>query len=205
VDLVKGGASNVAIAVRTPPNIMRRDIKGFPSQVTGVMMRHLPPRVVDTLARGMRRLSIGDLRPYGLHSPPRGLYTRLNEEGAIPILDVGLVDLLKARRVRAVAALTAFDRDEVILADGERLRPDAVIAATGFERGLEDIVGHLGVLGALGRPVVRGGTTHPDAPGLYFIGFSNPISGYLREVGIEARRIARAIRASRRHRLARVS
>jgi putative flavoprotein involved in K+ transport len=201
VDLVEGGAREVTIAVRTPPNIMRRDIKGFPSQVTGVLMRRLPPRVVDTLARGMRRISIGDLRPYGLPPPPKGLYTRLNEEGSIPILDVGLVDLLKARKVRAVAAVTAFAGDEVVLADGERISPDAVIAATGFERGLEDIVGHLGVLGDLGRPVVRGDTTHPNAPALYFIGYSNPISGYLREVGIEARKIGRAIKGSRRRRL----
>jgi hypothetical protein len=31
--------------------------------------------------------------------------------------------------------------------------------------------------------------THPDAPGLNFIGFSNPLSGNLRELGIDARRI----------------
>ncbi|MGH2691642.1 MAG: flavin-containing monooxygenase [Actinomycetota bacterium] len=205
VDLVEGGAQEVAIAVRTPPNIMRRDIGGFPSQVTGVLMRHLPPRVVDTMARGVRRLSIGDLRPYGLPPPRRGLYTRLTEDDVVPILDVGLVDLVKERKVRVVAAVTALEGAEVILADGERLRPDAVIAATGFERGLEEVVGHLEVLGKHGRPVVRGHVTHPDAPDMYFIGFANPISGYLRELGIEAKRIARAVQASRQRRLGRAS
>ncbi len=203
VDLVEGGSHDVAISVRTPPNIMRRDIGGFPSQVTGVLMRHLPPRVVDTLARGMRRLSIGDLAPYGLPAPPRGLYTRLNEDDVVPILDVGLVDLVKEGRVRVVSAVTALEGDEVILFGGQRLRPEAVIAATGFDRGLEDVVGHLGLLGKHGRPVVRGHVTHPNAPGMYFIGFANPISGYLREVGIEANRIARAIQRSRGKRLTR--
>lgn len=201
VDLVEGGARAVAISVRTPPNIMRRDIGGFPSQVTGVMMRRLPPRLVDTLARGVRRLSIGDLRPYGLPPPRRGLYTRLNEDDVVPILDVGLVDLVKAREVAVVAAVEGFDRADVLLADGTKVRPDAVIAATGFARALDDVVGHLGILGKHGRPLVRGATTHPNAPGVYFIGFSNPISGYLREVGIEARKIARAIHAARTRRL----
>lgn len=197
VDLVKGGAGDVTISVRTPPNIMRRDIGGFPSQVTGVMMRHLPRRVVDTLARGMRRLAFGDLAPYGLPVPDRGVYTRLTEDNVVPILDIGLVGLIKKGKVTVAAAVTGFEGDEVVLADGKRLRPDAVIAATGFDRGLEEIVGHLDVLGKHGRPVVRGPVTHPNAPNMYFIGFANPISGALREAKIEARRIARAIKRSR--------
>jgi putative flavoprotein involved in K+ transport len=48
-----------------------------------------------------------------------------------------------------------------------------------------------------GRPTVHGGTTDPAAPGLYFIGFTNPISGNLRELGIQARRIARAASSTR--------
>lgn len=198
VDLVEGGARDVAIAVRTPPNIMRRDINGFPSQVTGMLMRHLPRRVVDVLARGVRRISIGDLRPYGLPPPERGLYTRLTEDSVVPILDIGLVDLVKAGTVRVVAAVTGFDDNDVILADGERIQPDAVIGATGFDRALEDLVGHLGLLGTHGRPVVRGAETHPNAPNLYFIGFANPISGAMREMRLEARRIARAITKEQR-------
>lgn len=203
VDLVEGGAREVTIAVRTPPNIMRRDIRGFPSQVTGMLMRHLPLRVVDVMARGVRRVSIGDLRPYGLPPPKRGVYTRIVEDAVVPILDIGLVDLVKAGTVRVVKAVTSFDGDEVVLADGTRLRPDAVIAATGFDRGLEDLVGHLDILGTHGRPVVRGSATHPNAPNLYFIGFANPISGALREARLEAKRIARAIQRSRGKRLQR--
>jgi putative flavoprotein involved in K+ transport len=193
VDLVEGGARHVLLAVRTPPNILRRDLGGFPTQVLGVSMRRLPPRVVDALAATTRRLTIGDLRPYGLPLPPRGTYTRVREDDRIPILDVGLIDMLKGRRVRVVGAVEGFDGPEVMLVDGERLRPDVVIAATGFRRGLDELVGHLGILGAHGRPVVHGPMTHPHAPDLYFIGYTNPLSGNLRELGIDARRIARAV------------
>jgi putative flavoprotein involved in K+ transport len=81
----------------------------------------------------------------------------------------------------------------VCLADGSRRRADVVIAATGYRRGLEPLVGHLGVLGTDGRPRVRGAETDRAAPGLWFTGFTNPISGMFRELGIDAKRIARAV------------
>lgn len=193
VDLVEGGAGEVSLAVRTPPNILRRDLAGFPTQLFGVLFRHLPPRLVDPIAAATRRLTVGDLTRYGMPRPPRGVYTRAREDDLIPILDVGLIDMLKGGRVRVVPAVERFDGFDVILAGGRRLAPDAVIAATGYGRGLEPLVGHLGILGEKDRPIVHGPVTHPDAPALYFIGYTNPISGNLREVGIDARRIARAV------------
>ena len=197
VDLVEGGAGQVSLAVRTPPNILRRDLAGFPTQVFGVLFRHLPPRLVDPVAAATRRLTVGDLTRYGMPRPPRGVYTRAREDDLIPILDVGLIDMLKRERVRVVPAVDRFEGSDVVLAGGPRLAPDAVIAATGYGRGLEPLVGHLGLLGEKGRPIVHGPATHPDAPGLHFIGYTNPISGNLREVGIDARRIARVVAARR--------
>jgi hypothetical protein len=68
-----------------------------------------------------------------------------------------------------------------------------VIAATGYSRALEPVVGHLGVLDDRGRPVVRGARTHPGAPGLRFVGLSNPLKGLLFQIGLDARAAARAI------------
>ena len=138
-------------------------------------------------------MTVGDLTRYGMPPPPRGLYTRARDDDIIPILDVGLIDLLKQRRVRVVPAVEGFEAGEVLLAGGRRLPVDAVIAGTGFRRGLEDLVGHLDILDARGRPQVHGPDTHPSAPGLHFIGYTNPISGNLRELGIDAKRIARAV------------
>jgi putative flavoprotein involved in K+ transport len=45
----------------------------------------------------------------------------------------------------------------VLLADGSRVQPDVVIAATGYRRGLEPLVGHLGMLDDKGTPLVTGG------------------------------------------------
>jgi len=92
-----------------------------------------------------------------------------------------------------VAGVESFDGPRVRLADGEELEPDAVIAATGYRRGLEPLVGHLGVLDErTGRPLHLGGAEHPDAPGLHFVGYRNPMSGMFWEMSWEARRVARA-------------
>jgi putative flavoprotein involved in K+ transport len=199
VDLAEAGAARVRLAIRTPPHILRRSTLGWPAQRTGILVRRLPVRVVDLIAPLVTRLSTPDLTAYGLPRPAAGLYTRVRE-GAIPVQDVGLVKAVRRRRVEPVAAVTGFDGPEVLLADGTRLTPDVVIAATGYRRALEPLVGHLAVLDPTGRPLGPR-RTRSRAPGLYFTGFTNPISGMLRELALDASRIARAAtRHVRKHR-----
>ncbi|KOX39026.1 monooxygenase [Streptomyces sp. NRRL F-4707] len=192
VDLVEGGAARVRLAVRTPPHIVRRSTAGWAAQYSGVLVRRLPAPLADRLARPLARISTPDLSAHGLPRPEAGLLTRA-AQGAIPVQDVGLIDAVRAGRVEVVAAVDAYEDGKAVLADGNRIAPDAVIAATGYRRGLEGLVGHLGVLDGTGRPVAHGGRTPAGAPGLYFTGFTNPISGMLRELAIDAGRIAGAV------------
>jgi putative flavoprotein involved in K+ transport len=196
VDLVEGGAGRVRMAIRTPPHVVLRESNGIPTQATGLLMRRVPTRIGDPIAAAVARFTVGDLTPYGIGKPPRGLYSRAVEEHQIPIIDVGLIDLLKDGRVEIVGAVEGFDGGRVLLAGDESIAPHAVIVATGWQRALEPLVGHLGVLAEHGRPTVHGAETPPQAPGLYFTGFVNPVSGMFRELGIDAKRIARAIAAT---------
>ena len=197
VDLVEGGAGSVRLSVRTPPQIFPRQALGIPSQVIGICLPHLPIPVGDRLLAALQRLFVGDLSPYGMPKPDQRPYSDYLRRDVIPILDVGLVKLLKRHAVEVVPGVQAFDESAVLLSDGSRVTADAVIAATGYRRDLEPLVGHLGVLTTSGRPLVHGASTHPLAPGLYFIGFTNPISGNLRELGIQAREIATALGTTR--------
>ncbi|MGA5730684.1 flavin-containing monooxygenase [Streptomyces seoulensis] len=192
VDLVAGGASRVRLAVRTAPHIVRRSTAGWAAQYTGIVVRRLPVRLVDRLARPMARLSTPDLSAHGLPRPEAGLYSRARQ-GAIPVQDVGLIDAVRTGKVEIVTAVEGFEDGKVALADGTRIAPDAVIAATGYSRGLDSLVGHLGVLNERGRPTVHGARTPKDAPGLYFTGFTNPISGMFRELAIDAEKIAKSV------------
>jgi putative flavoprotein involved in K+ transport len=194
-DLAAGGAARVRLAVRTPPHIVRRTTAGWPSQRSAILARRLPVRLVDACAGALLRLSVPDLAPYGLPRPSAGLYTRVRQ-GSLPVQDSGLVAAVRAGAVEPVATLTGFEAEEAVLADGSRITPDVVIAATGYRRGLEGLIGHLDILDGHGNPVVRGRRTPRNTPGLYFTGFTNPISGMLRELSLDAHRIARALASS---------
>src|SRR5215211_4139164 len=190
LDLAEGGAGEVKLSVRTPPHIVRRDTLGLPSQAVGILLTKLPPRWVNSIALWLRRHTIPDLAPYGLpipDEPPGATFVR---KWMIPILDIGIVGAIRSGRVRVVAALERFDGSEVVLADGSRLAPDAVVAGTGFRPALEPLVGHLDVLDERGRP-----TASTPLPGLHFVGFTVTLGGLLRGIGIEARRLAESVAA----------
>jgi cation diffusion facilitator CzcD-associated flavoprotein CzcO len=192
--LAQAGAARAWLAVRTPPHVVLRSW-GIPSDVVALLAQRQPLRVADTLARAGRRLAVGDLSSHGLPAPDDGLFERFERRQLAPTtIDREVVEAIRDRRVEVVSAVTAFDERSVALADGTRLRPDAVIAATGYRRGLEDLVGHLGVLDSDGAPRVAGGREDPAAPGLRFVGFDPRLAGTFRQIRLEARRLGREAR-----------
>jgi putative flavoprotein involved in K+ transport len=197
VDLVEGGAKRIRIAVRTPPIVLRRDVKGFPIQLLGIVFRRLPPRLLDPLFYVLERATVPDLSPYGLPRP-RAPFSQFRHTGTVPIFDIGFIDAVRQGLIEVVPGVTALDGREVVLADGSRVSPDAVVAATGYHPGLEPLVGHLTAMGEHGIP-------SPQSC-LHFIGMRLPISGFLHEVGSDARQIAknvaRELGATKRHRTA---
>jgi putative flavoprotein involved in K+ transport len=194
-DLIDGGAGRSRLSVRTPPQIVRRATAGIPAQLIGMTIRHMPPHWVDPISKTQRKLSIPDLAAQGLPRPEHGIRTSFIATGTTPILDVGIVDAVRKGRVEVVAAVESFDGPDVLLADGSRIQPDAVIAATGFRAGLDELVGGLGVLTPRGLPKKTDG--EPALAGLWFVGFTPTLGGQLREGSIAARKVADAIAGHR--------
>jgi cation diffusion facilitator CzcD-associated flavoprotein CzcO len=192
-DLAANGAAAVHLAVRTPPNVIPRSLGPVPITLLGISLDYSPAWLADPLNKLLQRRFVGDLTRYGMPAARAGVVAQARATGVTPTIDVGLIEELRAGRVTPVAALERFEDGEVVLADGTRLRPDVVIAATGYSRALEPVVGHLGVLDARGAPVVHGARTHPAAPGLRFVGLSNPLKGLLFQISLDARAAARAI------------
>jgi putative flavoprotein involved in K+ transport len=190
-DLADGGARRTRLSIRTPPQIVRRATAGIPAQLLGMAIRHMPPDWVDPITKAQRRISIPDLSSKGLPRPAQGVRTSFIATGTTPILDVGIVDAVRRGRVEIVAAVESFDGENVVLGDGSRITPDAVIAATGFRAGLDELVGHLGVLDARGLPTKKDGP--PALPGLWFVGFTPTLGGQLREGSIAARKVVAAL------------
>jgi cation diffusion facilitator CzcD-associated flavoprotein CzcO len=187
-DLTQGGASRVRLSVRTPPNIIVRSPVG---PLFARAMLNLPPEKADRMMSRIRKKEIGDLTAYGLPEPEEGVFSRLRRLSVAPaIVDKEMIQAIRDRRIEVVAGVDALDETAVKLADGARIDPDAVIAATGYSCGLEPVAGHLGVLNERGVP--RAVLGEPAAPGLRFIGYL-PRPAHLGLLGAEARRAAKAI------------
>jgi cation diffusion facilitator CzcD-associated flavoprotein CzcO len=101
----------------------------------------------DRIARRARRHAIGDLTNLGLPIPDQGPFSRSARLGVAPALvEMAVINAIKAEVIEVVKAPESFDGSTVSLLTGKRLQVDVVICATGYRRGLEPLVGHLGVL-----------------------------------------------------------
>jgi len=188
-----GAGKRVWLAIRTPPNIVRRQVLGIASQVLVLSVSPFPTGVGDRISGLLQKLTVGDLSPFGLPKAPRGVFTQQERDDVTPTIDVGLIDVVRAGTVTVVPSVDSLDGQTVTLANGEVLRPDAIVVATGYRRGLEPLVGHLGVVAPSGRPTINADQQAPELEGLYFLGYSNPLTGNIRQVGIDARAIARRV------------
>ncbi len=194
IDLVEHGVA-AHLSVRSQVNVLPRDLFGIPVLQMGIAMRLLPTGVADALAAPLVRLTVGDITKVGLRKLPYGPNTQIKNDKHIPLLDIGTMDHIKAGRITVHGEVERFTDSGVVFTDGATLDVDAVVLATGYRPALEDLLPDWqAVCGEDGRPTVSGGAT--ALPGLWFCGqFVSP-AGMLREMGIEAKRIAKAIAAT---------
>jgi cation diffusion facilitator CzcD-associated flavoprotein CzcO len=196
-DLAEHGAGQVWLACRTPPHVLRRQTGPVPTTLLGLPNAYLPARLMDPISARLAKLTGPDLAPYGLPRPSTGLKAQFSRTAVVPMIDVGLIDQLYAGRVEVVPAVESLTPEHVVLAGGRELEVDVVIAATGYRRGLEGLVGHLGVLDPSGAPLAHGRRTHPAAAGLYFLGMLPTLAGMLFRINRDARAVARDVAARR--------
>ncbi len=184
-------------SMRTPPSVFPREWLGYPLNYSTVMMDPLPNIVLDRVGFLMQRLIYGNLAKHGIPRAPLGVQSSTKQRHVSALIDAGFVEALKQGKLELVDAVERFDGSEVVLADGKRLRPQAVIAATGYERNLPRLIDHLGILDEHGVATLDGkqvhGREHPAAPGLFFTGYYASSAGQLRFMRIDGRRIARTI------------
>jgi putative flavoprotein involved in K+ transport len=193
VQLAQDGARRVWLAVRTPPHLVRRAIGPVPSDIFLELFARVPARVVDPVIAQLNRLLFGDLSVYGFHRPPLGLKATVEQRGRIPTLADELVDAVRSGRVEVVAAVAAVESKRVILDDGMAVKPEVIVAATGFSTDLDGLVGHLGVLDEDGDP--RGGFASHLGDGMFAIGYGIPPNGPLRAIRLAATPLAGQIAA----------
>ena len=192
LDLAEQGV-DVAMVVRGPVHVVPRDMFGQPTQQTNILLSHLPVWLQDAIAVRTVGLVVGDLSRWGIVRPDVGPNRMIEETGRVPILDLGTIAMVKQGKIRVLPAAQEALPDALRFADGAVHPFEAIIFATGYTTGLGNLIeGFEAISDARGRPHRFGEET--GIAGLYFIGFKNPTTGALREIAIEAPRVARHIR-----------
>ena len=185
MELAEKGAGFVALSIRTPPPIVPRDPFGMPIAQTGILLSMLPTFIADRMARLTSRLVLGDLTRHGI---PRAAWAPFSSK-RVPLIDVGIVSAIKKGIVKVRPALERLSENGAVFADGSAEPFDAIIAATGYSTGLDQLLDSNEALNALGEPADIAG--EPTAsPGLFFVGYTHSLRGHLFEANVASRRMA---------------
>jgi cation diffusion facilitator CzcD-associated flavoprotein CzcO len=193
LDLAEAGI-DVTLAVRSPVQIIPRDLLGFPILTWVILYRHLPARLVDAINAPALRLRIGNFEKLGLRRAAKGPRQMVEEDGHVPLIDIGTVARIRDGSIKIRAGIGHITAGGVVFADGKSDPFDAIILATGFRPDLRRLIPDGdGLFDPQGMPRVTGKPT--AAPGLYFCGQITVPTGQLREIGIEAQRIATSAKA----------
>lgn len=194
LDLYENGAVPF-VSVRGPVNFIRRDIAGRPAQKTAILLGKLPTWAYDFIARQVQRITVGDLGPYGLPASPYAPSEQLRRFGKVPVIDIGTIDLVKQGKIGILPGIERFHENTVAFTGGRTEPFDAVILCTGYRARVEEFLDHAApLLDERGYPRAL---WYDDAAwdGLYFCGFSTPLSGILRNIKMDSEKIAAHIRS----------
>jgi cation diffusion facilitator CzcD-associated flavoprotein CzcO len=190
IDLYEQGA-RPSIAVRNPVNVVPREVFGIPILSLGLIQRLFSPAVADRITAPLIRALVGDVEAMGLRKLPYGPATQVRTHRRIPLIDIGTINLICRGQISVRPGLDRFDPGHAVFADGTRTRFDAVIAATGYRPRVDFLDANTPAIDREGRPRSSGGET--TEPGLFFCGYHVSPNGMLREITVEAKRLAALI------------
>ncbi len=193
IDLYEQGAFPV-MSVRSPVNVIPRDVFGIPVLTLSRILSPLPPHIADLLGAPLARLIVGDISKLGLKKPPYGPIEQVHRNGNAPVLDIGTIEHIKKGRIQILGEMDQIEGNEVQFMDGQREAFDAIVACIGYSR---DDLAILDIekrrLDDLKFRASKQQFFGED--GLYFCGFWISPTGQIREIKLDALRIARHLAA----------
>lgn len=195
LDLAEQGVS-VALSVRSPVNIVKRDVLGRPTQLSSIALAKLPEPLGDALATLLRNLTVGDLSRWGLRTPAVSPLRQLRHDGKTPLIDIGTVERIKTGDIAVFPGIATLTRDGVRFSDGREQPFDTLVLATGYRAGLPTLFPqHTLPLDAHGLPTAMHG--EGDLQGLHFVGLDiRQPGGLLRTIAMQAPTVADRIAAA---------
>jgi hypothetical protein len=155
-------------------------------------MSRLPPRVADTINAPLMRLLFGDITKLGLKKKSYGTFEQIQKEGSIPLLDIGTIKHIREGHIKIYDSIDHIEGKTICFAEGRKEEFDSIVAAIGYYRDYAEII-DVDKSRFEDLKVGANKQKYFGKEGLYFCGFWINPTGVIREIGLDAQKIAKDI------------
>ncbi len=191
IDLYEQGAIP-AMAVRSPVNIIPRDILGVPILEISLLMSQLPPKIADAINAPLMRLLFGDITKLGLKKMPYGPFEEIQRDRHIPVLDIGIIKHIRKKHITIYGGIDHIEDKTIYFSEDRQEDFDAIVAGIGYYSDHTKIVDvDKSRFEDLNLSIHKQKYFGKD--GLYFCGFWIGATGQIREIASDAQKIAKDI------------
>ncbi len=190
LDLFEQG-SIPSMSLRSPVNIIPRDIFGIPVLKISWLMQKLSPKLADKINAPLIKYFIGDLNKLGIGKKKSGPLEEIELNGRPPVIDIGSLREIKNGHIKLFGEILKIDGNTVYFKNGSQ-QFDAIITAIGYERNDEILKIDKRRFEDLKFPISKQRYFGKD--GLYFCGFYISSLGQIHEIASDAKKISRDLK-----------
>jgi indole-3-pyruvate monooxygenase len=191
IDLVEQQAFP-SMSVRSPVNVIPREVFGIPVLQLSIYMSKLPPRFADAMNAPLIRLLIGNIKKLGLRKKSYGPFVEINNHQSVPLIDIGTIAHIRKGNIKILGEIDHISNKSVHFKNGTVQEFDTIVAAIGYDK-------NFSVLKGLDDERFKDLDYSVDnqqyfgKDGLYFCGFWITPTGAIREIALDAQKIAKDI------------
>ena len=195
IDLYEQGATP-SMSVRSPVNIIPRDILGIPILRLSLLLSKFPPRLADAINAPLLRILFGDITKLGLKKMPYGVFKQIQKDKEIPLLDIGTIKHIRKGHISIYNNIEYVEGNTVHFADGKKEDFDAIITAIGYYPDFAEFL-HVDNVRAEDLKMSTDRQKYFGKDGLYSCGFWIGPTGVIRQISLDAQMIAKDIAGKR--------
>jgi indole-3-pyruvate monooxygenase len=181
-----------SMSVRSPVNVIPRDVLGLPVLELSLLLSKLPPRLADMISAPLLSWLTGDLTKLGLKKMPYGPLEEIRRDGNAPVLDIGTIELIRNGHILIYDDIDFIDGKTIYFKDGKKQNFDVIIAGIGYYRDYAEIV-QVDKNRFDDLRVCSEKQKYFGKDGLYFCGYWVSPNGQIREIALDAKKIANDI------------
>ena len=191
IDLYEQGAKP-SMSVRSPVNVVPRDMLGLPVQELSLLLDYLPPFLADALSAPLIRWKVGDIKKLGLKKMPYGPIQEIRKDGNAPVLDIGTIQHIREGHIRIYDDIEWIEGETIHFKNQKKEIFQTIIAAIGYDRNYPELVG-VDETRIEDLKWNTGRQKYFGKDGLYFCGYWISPTGQIREIAHDSKKIAKHI------------